>query len=223
VARTLEVRGLFPKRQPVDTGSEVGRSMVAVGERDGSTGGVVDALGVPDFVLLGLLAEEDRHAYQLDQIIEAREIRSWVGISFPSIYRVAKDLEHRGLVSSSAVMVSGRPNRRLLSLTEVGRAALSAKILQSLADAPGDRALISLALMFGSAVPRRELRGALERMRVGLAECIERLAAKRAGVAEQWADPLIDGIFACELAELEARSTWAGGLIATLADDTGWE
>jgi DNA-binding PadR family transcriptional regulator len=44
---------------------------------------------------LGLLSEENSHAYQLNEKIEERGMREWTSIGKSSIYRVIKDLEER--------------------------------------------------------------------------------------------------------------------------------
>jgi DNA-binding PadR family transcriptional regulator len=48
-----------------------------------------------EFIVLGLLSEENSHAYQLNEKIEERGMREWTSIGKSSIYRVIKDLEEK--------------------------------------------------------------------------------------------------------------------------------
>ncbi|MCY7144283.1 PadR family transcriptional regulator, partial [Streptococcus gordonii] len=39
-------------------------------------------------LILGLLAEQPRHGYQIEKLIEDREMRRWTEVGFSSIYYV---------------------------------------------------------------------------------------------------------------------------------------
>ena len=166
-------------------------------------------LTISEFVILGLLTEGDRHAYELDRVIEEREIRSWAGVSFPSLYRVARGLEGRGLVSSTDEVLPGRPKRRLLSVTGTGLRAVQARVTETLTSVPLDKSLISLAMMFAAASDPKDLRDALYNMIQTIEQRLRAAATKRAEVAERWPDPRVDAIFAYDIAILEAERSWA--------------
>lgn len=50
-----------------------------------------------EFIVLGLIAEQSSHAYNINKRIEERGMRDWTNIGRSSIYRVIKNLEKRGL------------------------------------------------------------------------------------------------------------------------------
>ena len=43
-----------------------------------------------DIVVLSLLAEQPRHGYDLDRVIEQRGYRQWTSLAFSSVYYVLK-------------------------------------------------------------------------------------------------------------------------------------
>ena len=50
-----------------------------------------------ELAILSLVAEEPRHGYDIEQVIEARGMRDWTEIGFSSIYYLLKKLEKSGL------------------------------------------------------------------------------------------------------------------------------
>lgn len=49
-------------------------------------------------LILGLLAEQPRHGYQIEKLIEDREMRRWTEVGFSSIYYVLDKLEKKSLL-----------------------------------------------------------------------------------------------------------------------------
>lgn len=70
-----------------------------------------------DVVLLSLLAEQPRHGYDLDRIIEQRGYRQWTSLASSSVYYVLGRLADRGLIEP----VGGTEGRRTV-FREIGRA-----------------------------------------------------------------------------------------------------
>ena len=77
--------------------------------------------------ILGLICEDFRYGYELDKIIEERNMRHWTEIAFSSIYYVLKRLEKKGLIVSGNERVSGR-SRKVYSVSPQGEAAMSEKV-----------------------------------------------------------------------------------------------
>ena len=77
--------------------------------------------------ILGLICEGFRYGYELDKIIEERNMRHWTEIAFSSIYYVLKRLEKKGLITSGTERVSGR-SRKVYSVTPQGEAAMRDKV-----------------------------------------------------------------------------------------------
>ena len=87
-----------------------------------------------ELALLSLLAEQPCHGYQIEQMIEERNMRYWTEIGFSSIYRVLKKLEKEDLVSAQMQPPEGRgPARKVYHLTEMGQSVWQQAALKALA------------------------------------------------------------------------------------------
>jgi DNA-binding PadR family transcriptional regulator len=75
----------------------------------------------PELVILGLVAEEPKYGYQIEQDIIQRGMREWTEIGFSSIYYILNKLEDRGLLSSEKHTGGDRPARKIYTLTDSGR------------------------------------------------------------------------------------------------------
>ncbi|MBN1265191.1 MAG: PadR family transcriptional regulator [Anaerolineales bacterium] len=86
-----------------------------------------------EIALLGLLAEQPSHGYQIEQLIEERGMRDWTDIGFSSIYYLLNKLEKAGLIQSSLKQPQGQgPARKQYSLLPSGYSALREAVLESL-------------------------------------------------------------------------------------------
>jgi DNA-binding PadR family transcriptional regulator len=79
------------------------------------------SLTTPDLVLLSLLAEEPMHGYQVDAVLQARNIRDWAAVSRPQIYYSLDKLTASGLITVVADAGTGAgPERRVFRTTDRG-------------------------------------------------------------------------------------------------------
>jgi PadR family transcriptional regulator, regulatory protein AphA len=76
-----------------------------------------------EFAILGLLAEEALAGYDIKKRVEERLSHFW-SESYGHIYPMLRRLHERGLVDQSVERQEGRPDRKVYSITEDGRAAL---------------------------------------------------------------------------------------------------
>ena len=53
-----------------------------------------------DLIVLGILKKEPMSAYDIQKLVEYRNISKWVKISTPSIYKKVIQLEEKGYISS---------------------------------------------------------------------------------------------------------------------------
>src|SRR5687768_10078529 len=83
---------------------------------------VRNRLTVPDLVLLSLLAERPMHGYEINAVLEERNIREWAPVSRPQIYYSLEKLSALGLlrVVKDESPAAG-PERRVVSTTAKGR------------------------------------------------------------------------------------------------------
>lgn len=80
--------------------------------------------GSTELLILALLAERQRHGYEINQLIESRSdgaISFHSASLYPTLYR----LEGRGLIEGRWIERAGQRRRRYYRLTRAGRRALA--------------------------------------------------------------------------------------------------
>ena len=74
-----------------------------------------------ELAILSLIVEKSRHGYEIEQVIEAREMRNWTEVGFSSIYYILNKLEKKGLVEGQLEKPIGRgPARKVYHITADG-------------------------------------------------------------------------------------------------------
>lgn len=96
------------------------------GQSKGTPARAPRALTTPDLVILSLLAERPMHGYQANATLEARDVRSWAGVSRPQVYYSIEKLTRLELIRVAAgEQPSAGPERHVFETTELGRRRLS--------------------------------------------------------------------------------------------------
>ncbi len=170
---------------------------------------MADSLTDGELTVLGLLAEEPRHGYDLDRVITQRGIRVWTSLGFSSIYYLLDRLAGRGLIEV-ATQSTGR-RRATYRLTAEGYtrcAEQSANAFQVLTPV---RARVLIGMANSPAVDPGEVANAIERR-------IELLTAELQHVRQRRSEqePLPDharAIFAYGEAMLQADLDWTKQLL----------
>lgn len=75
-----------------------------------------------DLIVLGMLKKQAMGAYDIQKLVEYRNISKWVKVSTPSIYKKTVQLEQKGLIKGTAVKEGKMPEKMVYSLTEEGAA-----------------------------------------------------------------------------------------------------
>ena len=73
-----------------------------------------------DLIVLGMLKKQPLSAYDIQKLVEYRNISKWVKISTPSIYKKVIQLEEKGLLQSVPVRETNMPEKAVYSLTAKG-------------------------------------------------------------------------------------------------------
>ncbi len=73
-----------------------------------------------DLIVLGILKRESLSAYDIQKLVEYRNISKWVKISTPSIYKKVIQLEEKGFIKSRIEKEGKMPEKAVYSLTEEG-------------------------------------------------------------------------------------------------------
>ena len=129
-------------------------------------------------VILGLIAEEPCHGYQLEQKINDRGIREWTDIAFSSIYYLLKKLEDYGYCSAETMESSDRPAKNLYHISPAGFQVLSENIQLRLREPQVFSPDIAIALAFAALIDPAIVRKSLEVYRTELQKRYEAVQEK---------------------------------------------
>ena len=165
-----------------------------------------------DIVLLSLLAEQPRHGYDLDRVIEQRGYRQWTSLAFSSVYYLLKRLSERGLLEPDE---GSQGRRTVFRVTEAGRRELrQAAGERVLAPAPPSAGVLP-ALNAYSRLDDPALAALLVRRAEALLGRLDELRALRAQVDEEHALAIFD----YEILRQEADLAWTRILLKKADSD----
>ena len=173
-----------------------------------------------ELAILSLVAEQPRHGYEIEQVIEGRGIREWTEIGFSSIYYLLKKLEREGLIAGQLEQAERGPARKVYRPTPAGCEALHAGVLEALSVPDRCYPPLQLGLSNLPAIPPAEALAALHQYR-------DALAARLAHVQATWERqrPLpyfVDAMFDHSVTMIQAELAWIEQFIHQLEDQAGW-
>jgi DNA-binding PadR family transcriptional regulator len=157
-----------------------------------------------ELLILGLIAEMPRHGYELEGIIEERNMREWTRIGFSSIYYVLGKLEKNGLIKAEKP-ISPKARKRF-NLTDKGREVLIDQTLAALKTVEPTYPSLLLGMIHLSALSREQALDALKTRQEGVAGEIERL--ERIHFEGQPLPDYVDAVFEFSLGQLKAEADW---------------
>lgn len=166
-----------------------------------------------ELVLLSLIAEQPRHGYELEKVIEERGMRNWTDIAFSSIYFLLNKLVREGLAFSRSKPAEGRgPAKKVYAATAAGVAALRKGVRDCLADPePGSKAFM-VGLSCLPLLPQQEALGSLtlrqKHLRDRLVELQQHPALTTPGFP-----PHVKAMFTYSLPLLQAELDWLEGFM----------
>ena len=73
-----------------------------------------------DLIVLGILKKESLSAYDIQKLVEYRNISKWVKISTPSIYKKVIQLEQKGFIKGTMVKEGKMAEKAVYTLTDAG-------------------------------------------------------------------------------------------------------
>lgn len=73
-----------------------------------------------DLIVLGIIKKEPLSAYDIQKLVEYRNISKWVKISTPSIYKKVIQLEEKGFIVGHIEKDGKMPEKSVYTLTEKG-------------------------------------------------------------------------------------------------------
>ena len=88
-----------------------------------------------DLIVLGMVKDQPLSAYDIQKLVEYRNISKWVKISTPSIYKKVIQLEDKGFLQSVPVKENNMPEKAVYSLTDSGKQEFE-RLMQELSTQP---------------------------------------------------------------------------------------
>ena len=161
-----------------------------------------------DLMLLGVLIQKPMNAYEVKKEMENRNIRSWIKISSPSIYKNFLKLYQEGYIDGKVVREGEMPEKTVYSINGKGRRYFL-RLMRQYSEAPGNVYLDFCA--FIANLPYMDQEAGLEmidRLR-------ESLAVKKDSISDQLAARQSDSFYATSVLDLYSRMyelfcDWAG-------------
>jgi DNA-binding PadR family transcriptional regulator len=168
-----------------------------------------------EMAVLGLVIEQPRHGYQIEQVIEQRGMRRWTEIGFSSIYFLLKKLERQQLIKGEWEKTEHGKERwaKVYCPTDAGLEAFHAAVIEALSVPQLSHRHVMLGLANLPAVTPTEAIAALDQYSQSLKAKMEILRAALDN--KQHSHPyFVDAMFERSLAVMQAELEWAERFIA---------
>jgi DNA-binding PadR family transcriptional regulator len=162
-----------------------------------------------EMAVLGLVIEQPRHGYQIEQVIEQRGMRRWTDIGFSSIYFLLKKLERQELIKGEWEKTEHGKERwaKVYRPTDAGVDAFHAAIVEALSMPQPSPHPLMLGLANFPAVSINEASIALNQYSRHLTEKMEIL--RNFHDSSQHAHPyFVNAMFELSLAVMQAELEW---------------
>ena len=78
-----------------------------------------------DLILLGMVYEQPLSAYEMQKLVEYRNLSRWLPVSAPTVYKNVLRLAGQGYFAATAVREGKMPEKAVYSITEAGKAQFS--------------------------------------------------------------------------------------------------
>ena len=169
-----------------------------------------------ELAILGFIAEQPRHGYEIEHVIEERGMREWTEIGFSSIYYLLKKLGREGLIEGQLEETARGPARKVYHLTPEGRKALLAGMLHALSAPRRCYPPLQLGLANLPGVPLPQALAALRQYRSALAARLEHVRAR--WEAQSPLPYHVDAMFTHSIAMTEAELAWVEEFIGEMEE-----
>jgi DNA-binding PadR family transcriptional regulator len=161
---------------------------------------------LPDETILGLLAEQPRHGYQLLEVFESpAHLGAVWKASTSQLYAVLKRLERQGWISGQRVASVTAPTRTVYQLAAPGRAALESWLQEPHPSASIRRVRVEfLSRLYIARLLAMPVEGIIERQRLACGRALAQLQNEY----QQLEPGMAQLAKAMLIAQLEAVLTW---------------
>jgi DNA-binding PadR family transcriptional regulator len=167
-----------------------------------------------ELAILSLVAEEPRHGYQIEQVIQDRGMREWTEIGFSSIYYLLKKLEQQGLIEGELQEVERGPARKVYHITPAGGEALRVAVRAALSEPQPCYPPLQLGLANLPCIPIGEAIMALHQYRAALSARLDHIRSR--WKSQHPLPYFVDAMFQHSTALIEAELSWIDDFIRNM-------
>ena len=162
-----------------------------------------ETLTTTEFAVLGLLFDEPRHGYELDGLVEARGLDSWLRLPASSIYFVLKRLSGKGLIEPLGD--DTKTQRQRYRITPEGREGIRQRVSVCLEQVDCTRENFMISCLMAYVLDDESLQHCLQVRRRALMEKISLTGHRR---SRHHQHPQGMALLDHELAILRAELSW---------------
>jgi DNA-binding PadR family transcriptional regulator len=164
-------------------------------------------------LILGIIAEQPRHGYDIEMVIAERGMREWTDIGFSSIYYLLDKLKAKKFIQAT----TGGGSRKTYCITEAGTQACMAATKNLLVAEPAKTPLL-VGLANSMFLPSHELAAALQERRNSNEQHVARI--QKTLEQQQPLPAFVAAIFNHSLSQLRAENSWIQETIQKIKEET---
>ncbi|MCY6957438.1 PadR family transcriptional regulator [Clostridium brassicae] len=161
-----------------------------------------------EIILLLLLHDKDYYAYEIESIIEQRNMREWTEVGFSSIYNSLNKLERKNLIDSRYEKEYGSPKRKVYFIKDATREIVKKYIIKMLSEYKRDPGEFDIGMAFSYLITKEELYAALINRKENLIERKSFIAKKYDNHPTAKQRPHIKALFERPIACIESEIIW---------------
>lgn len=161
-----------------------------------------------DIILLALLYDKDYYGYEIETIIEQRNMRVWTNIGFSSIYNSLNKLEKKGFINSRYEKEYGSPKRKVYFIKDETRVIVKEHIIEMLSEYNPDSSKFDIGMAFSYLISKEEFYQALMKREENLIKRRELILKKYDQHTTAKERPHIKALFERPIACIDAEKLW---------------
>lgn len=161
-----------------------------------------------EMILLALLHDKDYYAYEIECIIDERNMREWTNIGFSSIYNSLNKLEKKKFINSRYEKEYGSPKRKVYSITDETKLIIKKYIIKMLSEYNRDSSKFDIGMAFSYLISKEELYEALINRKDNLIKRKEFVLKKYNQHPTAIGRPHIRALFERPIVCIEAEEQW---------------
>jgi len=158
-------------------------------------------------MVLGLLAEGERHGYVILREMDERGMRRWTGVSKVAVYKALARLEAEGCLTSWTEKEGNLPEKRVYAITSSGRDRLKDLVFSLCASQEPLRLETPVGIAFMACLDEQEAKDALL-ARIAFLEKQARRLSRERDILEDLADDIFLDILAYERSVYRGEARW---------------